>query len=55
MQLKLQEEIAKQEELEREKAAKEAELLEKEQQYGSLQDEVTAQRMIIKKLRNKVK
>jgi len=39
----------------REKALKEAELLEKEQQYGTLQEEVTAQRQIIKKLRAKYK
>lgn len=54
MQLKLQEEIAKQEQLKAEKAKKEAELLEKEQQYGTLQEEVIAQRSIMKKLRNKV-
>lgn len=36
MQLKLLEEIEKQEQLMKEKALKEAELLEKEQQYGTL-------------------
>ena len=55
MQLELEQEQQKQQELLEEKERQEAELLEKEKQYNNVQEEVEASRKIIKKLRQKLK
>ena len=53
LQLELEEEQKKQAELLAEKQRAEEEMLEKDKQYNSLQEEVEAQRKIIKRLRQK--